>query len=343
MLSVLSALASAAPPPTSFCSSHGWDIVFNDEFTGPTLNLSAWTVDLGANNSRVRNSQGTVDNVYLENGALVLRSQREKSGDYSYTSGAVYSQGKVAWTHPVGTRACVRAKLPGGEGGTKPADWCATTPCTKCRTGCPTSGNRTCGPDQEQCAIGTCNMCACNRDNTTCPDDHSGSRPDSQGVWPAHWMMPESAACWPSMGEIDIMEMVNGDGVTHATYHWNAEGCNDMCANKSTGCHQSISADHPDPVDVSVWHEYAVEYGRDHIHYAFDGVVFQKVETKTSRAKKEKAVFFDTPYYMILNTAVGGPWPGEPTAKTKFPLYHHIDYVKIAQPSYQAGTLTESL
>jgi len=76
-----------------------------------------------------------------------------------------------------------------------------------------------------------------------------------------------------------------------------------------------------------------VEYGKDHIHYAFDGVVFQEVETKTSRVKKEKAVFFDTPYYMILNTAVGGPWPGEPTAKTKFPLYHHIDYVKIAQPS----------
>ena len=44
-------------------------------------------------------------------------------------------------------------------------------------------------------------------------------------------------------------------------------------------------------------------------------------------------MFFDLPYYMILNTAVGGPWPGEPTAKTKFPLYHYIDWVKIAQPA----------
>ena len=36
---------------------------------------------------------------------------------------------------------------------------------------------------------------------------------------------------------------------------------------------------------------------------------------------------------MILNTAVGGPWPGEPDAQTKFPLYHYIDYVHVAQPT----------
>ena len=46
--------------------------------------------------------------------------------------------------------------------------------------------------------------------------------------------------------------------------------------------------------------------------------------------------FYDVPYYMILNTAVGGPWPGEPNAQTKFPLYHYIDYVHVAQPSGQA-------
>ena len=43
--------------------------------------------------------------------------------------------------------------------------------------------------------------------------------------------------------------------------------------------------------------------------------------------------FYDVPYYMILNTAVGGPWPGDPGPDTKFPLYHYIDYVHVAQPS----------
>ena len=46
-----------------------------------------------------------------------------------------------------------------------------------------------------------------------------GGSDKSQGIWPAHWMMPDVDDCWPSKGEIDIMEMVNGDGVTHGTYH----------------------------------------------------------------------------------------------------------------------------
>jgi beta-glucanase (GH16 family) len=130
--------------PKSFCDEKGWTMVFADDFSGSALNESSWTVDLGAGDSRVRNSQGTADNVYLEDGALVLRSKRETSGKWNYTSGAVQSMGKRSWKHQGGTRACVRAKLPGGQ----------------------------------------------------------GKSPDSQGVWPAHWMMPDNKACWPSNGEI---------------------------------------------------------------------------------------------------------------------------------------------
>ena len=73
-----------------------------------------------------------------------------------------------------------------------------------------------------------------------------------QGIWPAHWMMPDNKACWPSNGEIDIMEMVNGDGITHATYHWRERetgGCGDTCGNgsKVPACrHPSIGATHKD-------------------------------------------------------------------------------------------------
>lgn len=41
--------------------------------------------------------------------------------------------------------------------------------------------------------------------------------------------------------------------------------------------------------------------------------------------------FIDTHFYAILNTAVGGPWPGQPNADTQFPTYHRIDYVRVAQ------------
>ena len=77
-----------------------------------------------------------------------------------------------------------------------------------------------------------------------------------------------------------------------------------------------------------------VEYGPNHISFAFDGQVFETITRNTTATKDpaKHAEFFDVPYYMILNTAVGGPWPGEPTAQTKFPLYHTVDYVRIAQP-----------
>ena len=35
-------------------------------------------------------------------------------------------------------------------------------------------------------------------------------------------MMPDTAGCWPDLGEMDILEMINGDGRVHATYHWNS-------------------------------------------------------------------------------------------------------------------------
>jgi hypothetical protein len=41
-------------------------------------------------------------------------------------------------------------------------------------------------------------------------------------------MMPDNDKCWPSNGEIDIMEMINGDAQTHGTYHWQVNGsCGD--------------------------------------------------------------------------------------------------------------------
>ena len=36
-----------------------------------------------------------------------------------------------------------------------------------------------------------------------------------RGVWPAHWLMPDDDSCWPCHGEIDIMEMIDGDGELH--------------------------------------------------------------------------------------------------------------------------------
>ena len=50
-----------------------------------------------------------------------------------------------------------------------------------------------------------------------------GSDGSSQGLWPAHWLMPHDDTCDPDEGEMDIMEMVNGNGDYEATYHWETQ------------------------------------------------------------------------------------------------------------------------
>ena len=36
-------------------------------------------------------------------------------------------------------------------------------------------------------------------------------------------------------------------------------------------------------------------------------------------------------HFMMLNSAVGGSWPGSPNAATVFPAFHYIDFVRVAQ------------
>ena len=136
---------------------------------------------------------------------------------------------------------------------------------------------------------------------------------------------------------------------------WQPDGCGDKCANGSSCPHPSIGQSHPDQTDVSEWHEYAVEYSAD--TSTTRSMAKSSKRWRLTRDRKVRAFthpptnsagmynadsdvlagqtpdFYDVPYYMILNTAVGGPWPGDPDPQTKFPLYHYIDYVHVAQPS----------
>lgn len=164
-----------------------------------------------------------------------------------------------------------------------------------------------------------------------------------QGLWPAHWLMPLPRACDPDLGEMDTLEMVNADGVAHSTYHWQTTFPTDPCAYPKG--HKEITQAHTLPSGWNTrFHEFAVERGPSHIAFAVDGVVilerrgtehtynateppFQGASTST--LEPGAPMFWDVPWYLILNTAVGGPWPGAPNASTVFPVEHVIDYVRV--------------
>jgi beta-glucanase (GH16 family) len=154
----------------------------------------------------------------------------------------------------------------------------------------------------------------------------------ADGMWPAHWMMPNDNSCWPDHGEIDIMEMINGDTLSHATYHWNKNVPKSNCSGDNTLL--------GDDKAVSDWnsnfHEYAVERGETYIAFFIDSELLINVTNRRTikHLRKKPKVFPAVKYYIILNTAIGKPWAKEPTNSTIFPAYHIINYVKVAVPNY---------
>lgn len=299
------ALAGAAA--ASFCDpTPEWQPVWSDEFDGDTLNASNWKPIVGPDVGSCRTAYCQPENVAVANGTLILTSQREQVDGYNFTSGAVRSMGLQHWAYSPVFRLCASARLPG-------------------------------------------NAKAANITG------------ENQGIWPAIWMMPDPNAsvkqCWPDLGEVDILEMINGDGFAHGTYHWESSYPAKPCS-EPVG-HLSWTAQRLMPNDWdTAFHEYAVERGPNYVAYVYDGVVLanttgtaagvpptgsaaqaaaagSSVEApEGSAANAPTPLYWDVPFYCILNTAIGGPWPGPASNKTKLPVQHVVDYVRVvARPA----------
>ena len=153
---------------------------------------------------------------------------------------------------------------------------------------------------------------------------HASPPGASQGLWPAIWMMPDDKSCDPDEGETDILEQVNGKPELYATYHWQTTWPQTNCS-YPTG-HKSMSS-HADLQNWnSTFHEYALERTMDYVAFVYDGTTV--VNTSGSDAR-----VWGMPFYLIINTAVGGPWPGEPNASTVFPVTHAVDAVVVVRKS----------
>ncbi|MGC4806989.1 family 16 glycosylhydrolase [Micromonospora sp. DT233] len=143
--------------------------------------------------------------------------------------------------------------------------------------------------------------------------------PRGQGIWPAFWMLGNDMGSvgWPNAGEIDIMENVGKEPNTvYGTIHGPGySGGGGITGSRTVG---SPLADG--------FHTYRVDWEPNSIVWYLDGVEFHRVDP--SRLGGNRWVF-DHPFFMILNVAVGGNWPGYPDGSTQFPQQMLVDYVRV--------------
>jgi beta-glucanase (GH16 family) len=148
--------------------------------------------------------------------------------------------------------------------------------------------------------------------------------PIGKGIWPAFWLLgaDHDTSPWPDCGEIDIMEAIGAPDTMYSTLH-----------GPGYSGKQGISAKFPLPAGESIhtaFHVYAVEWSPNDIKFFFDDHLIAH-RTPADLPPNTKWVY-DHPFYILLNLAVGGFWPGRPDATTTFPQQMLVDYVRVYKP-----------
>lgn len=253
---VAAIIASLLPPEISTAAT--WNLVWNDEFDGNSLNTNNWVYDIGTGsggwgNNELQYYTNRTDNVKVENGNLVITAKKENYGGMGYTSGRIKTKGKASWKYG---KIEARMKIPTG-----------------------------------------------------------------QGIWPAFWMLGDNidSVGWPKCGEIDVMEHVNNESVTHGTIHWDYNGYQ----------YYGLQSGN---LDFSQYHTYTVEWDSTSIKWYVDGTQYCEANITINDTNE-----FHNKFFILLNLAVGGNWPGSPNSSTSFPQAMYVDYVRVYQQGSGSG------
>ena len=247
-------------------SYEGYDLKWEDQFEGETLNRDDWNVELhdpGWVNNELQSYVDSPENIYIKDGSLVLKpvETENEDGSVSYTSGRVNTQNKHDFKYGLFE---ARVKVPEG-----------------------------------------------------------------QGFLPAFWMMPTNENLygqWPRCGEIDIMEVLGNDTDTsYGTIHYGNPH------SESQGSYTLEEGTFSDE-----YHVFDVEWEPGKISWYVDGKLIHTEDNWYSATEGQGEVTypapFDQPFYIILNLAVGGNWPGNPDETTDIAnSAYYIDYVKVYQ------------
>jgi beta-glucanase (GH16 family) len=176
----------------------------------------------------------------------------------------------------------------------------------------------------DQCWYGTC-LYTSARLNTSASFNQKYGRfeariqvPSAQGMWPAFWMLGSNIGNvgWPACGEIDILESIDTANFAAGSLHSN---------------HYDATAQYTLPGMASfseAFHTYALEWDSTAISFFVDDMMYE-THTPADAMNAGGEWPFDQTFFIILNLAVGGGWPGDPDNTTMFPQVMKVDYVRV--------------
>ena len=149
--------------------------------------------------------------------------------------------------------------------------------------------------------------------------------PSVQGLWPAFWMLGTNIGSvgWPACGETDIMEQINTSTTNYGTIHWNSGGAVSYGGSVNT--------------TGGVYHNYSIIWNNSSITWYVDGN--QYVQANIANGINNTGCFQNS-FFIILNLAVGGNWPGFTIGTLPASMY--VDYVRVSQVTGGGGGGTGS-
>lgn len=149
--------------------------------------------------------------------------------------------------------------------------------------------------------------------------------PESQGMWPAFWMLGNNIATvnWPACGESDIMEHIDGSVPPNPNlgYDWYQASVHGTNLNGGSPYGNSTFS-------AATWHTYGMIWTKGQVQFYIDDPS-TPYETFNPGNISGTWPFDQGPMFVILNLAIGGNWPGNPNSTTVFPSTYLVDYVRI--------------
>lgn len=155
--------------------------------------------------------------------------------------------------------------------------------------------------------------------------------PGGYGTWPALWMLGENIAKvgWPASGEIDVAELRGIEpGILYSSIHAPANYGN----NVKTATLKVKNID-------SEFHLYQANWTPDRIEFSIDDKIFFTYKPEVLNGSTWP---FDSPFFIIMNIAMGGNWASDPKLETNglkngidsslTSIKMEVDYVRVYKP-----------